>query len=53
VKRHDRVGRMADTLDYSKVALPLARFDPALVDKMHKFCSSRRESSTTSTSSAG
>ena len=43
VKRHDRVGRMADTLEYSKVALPLARFEPALVDEMHKFCSSMLE----------
>ncbi|RAB45524.1 bifunctional isocitrate dehydrogenase kinase/phosphatase, partial [Burkholderia multivorans] len=25
VKRHDRLGRMADTLEYSSVALPLAR----------------------------
>jgi isocitrate dehydrogenase kinase/phosphatase len=43
VKRHDRVGRMADTLEYSKVALPLARFEPELVDEMHKFCSSMLE----------
>jgi len=43
VKRHDRVGRMADTLEYSKVALPLARFEPALIDEMQKFCSSLLE----------
>jgi isocitrate dehydrogenase kinase/phosphatase len=43
VKRHDRVGRMADTLEYSKVALPLARFEPELVEEMHKFCSSMLE----------
>ena len=30
VKLHDRVGRMADTLEYSLVALPLDRFDPNL-----------------------
>jgi isocitrate dehydrogenase kinase/phosphatase len=43
VKRHDRVGRMADTLEYSKVALPLARFEPELVDEMQKFCASMLE----------
>ena len=34
VKMHDRVGRMADTLEYSLVALPLDRFDPALVEEL-------------------
>ena len=34
VKFHDRVGRLADTLEYSHVALPLARFDPALVEEL-------------------
>ncbi len=43
VKRHDRVGRMADTLEYSKVALPLARFEPELIDEMQEFCSSMLE----------
>jgi isocitrate dehydrogenase kinase/phosphatase len=43
VKRHDRVGRMADTLDYSKVALPLARFEPELIDEMQRFCGSLLE----------
>ncbi len=43
VKRHDRVGRMADTLEYSKVALPLARFEPELVDEMQRFCASMLE----------
>jgi isocitrate dehydrogenase kinase/phosphatase len=43
VKRHDRVGRMADTLEYSKVALPLARFEPELVDEMNRFCPSLLE----------
>ena len=43
VKRHDRVGRMADTLEYSKVALPLDRFEPELVDEMRQFCSSLLE----------
>ncbi|MEO5695691.1 MAG: bifunctional isocitrate dehydrogenase kinase/phosphatase [Burkholderiaceae bacterium] len=43
VKRHDRVGRMADTLEYSKVALPLARFEPELLAEMQTFCSSLLE----------
>ena len=30
VKHHDRVGRMADTLEYSDVAFPLARFSEDL-----------------------
>ena len=40
VKLHDRVGRMADTLEYSLVALPLERFDPALVDELKRECAS-------------
>jgi isocitrate dehydrogenase kinase/phosphatase len=40
VKLHDRVGRMADTLEYSLVALPLARFDPALVEELQRECAS-------------
>ncbi|MBN3724939.1 bifunctional isocitrate dehydrogenase kinase/phosphatase [Burkholderia sp. Ac-20379] len=34
VKRHDRLGRMADTLEYSSVALPLARLDDALLREL-------------------
>lgn len=34
VKRHDRVGRMADTLEYADVALPMDRFDPALIEEL-------------------
>ncbi|BCL77065.1 isocitrate dehydrogenase kinase/phosphatase [Jeongeupia sp. HS-3] len=34
VKRHDRVGRMADSLEFSDVALPRERFDPALLDEL-------------------
>jgi len=45
VKRHDRVGRMADTLEYSKVALPLARFEPELLEEMRRFCPSLLETS--------
>ena len=34
VKHHDRVGRMADTLEYSNVAIPLNRIEPALMDEL-------------------
>ena len=34
VKQHDRVGRMADTLEYKDVALPLDRFAPALLEEL-------------------
>jgi isocitrate dehydrogenase kinase/phosphatase len=40
VKLHDRVGRMADTLEYSRVALPLERFDPELVRELQRECAS-------------
>jgi isocitrate dehydrogenase kinase/phosphatase len=40
VKQHDRVGRMADTLEFSNVAFPLARFEDELVDELKKFCPS-------------
>ena len=40
VKLHDRVGRMADTLEYSLVALPLERFEPALVEELRRECGS-------------
>jgi len=36
VKKHDRVGRMADTWEYSQVALPRARFSAALLDELRK-----------------
>jgi len=38
VKLHDRVGRMADTLEYSLVALPLDRFDPELLQELRSEC---------------
>jgi isocitrate dehydrogenase kinase/phosphatase len=34
VKHHDRVGRMADTLEYSDVAFPLARFSEDLLEQL-------------------
>lgn len=43
VKQHDRVGRMADTLEFSNVAFPLARFEPELVAELQKFAPSQLE----------
>jgi isocitrate dehydrogenase kinase/phosphatase len=40
VKQHDRVGRMADTLEYSNVAFPRPRFDAELVAELKHFCPS-------------
>jgi len=40
VKRHDRVGRMADMLEYSDVALPLERFTPELLQELQATCAS-------------
>ena len=36
VKRHDRVGRLADTLEYADVAFPRERFTQALIDELKK-----------------
>ena len=43
VKQHDRVGRMADTLEYSNVAFPLHRFEDELVAELEHFCPSLLE----------
>ena len=40
VKRHDRVGRMADMLEYSNVALPVERFVPELLQELLETCAS-------------
>jgi isocitrate dehydrogenase kinase/phosphatase len=40
VKQHDRVGRMADTLEYSNVAFPRERFDPDLIAELKATCAS-------------
>jgi isocitrate dehydrogenase kinase/phosphatase len=40
VKQHDRVGRMADTLEFSNVAFPRQRFDEALIAELKHFCGS-------------
>ncbi|MBX3191791.1 MAG: bifunctional isocitrate dehydrogenase kinase/phosphatase [Labilithrix sp.] len=36
VKQHDRVGRMADTLEFAHVAFPRARLDPALLAELQR-----------------
>ncbi len=43
VKQHDRVGRMADTLEYSDVALPMNRFTRELIAEIRTFCPSLLE----------
>jgi isocitrate dehydrogenase kinase/phosphatase len=40
VKQHDRVGRMADTLEYSDVAFPRHRFEQELIAELKHFCGS-------------
>ena len=40
VKQHDRVGRMADTLEYSNVAFPRSRFEEELLAELRHFCPS-------------
>jgi isocitrate dehydrogenase kinase/phosphatase len=43
VKQHDRVGRMADTLEFSDVAFPLERFEDELVEEIRRFAPSQLE----------
>ena len=43
VKQHDRVGRMADTQEYSEVAFPRDRFDDELIAEIQKFAPSQLE----------
>ena len=43
VKTHDRVGRMADTLEYTSVAFPRARISDELVAELQHFCPSQIE----------
>ncbi|MFZ5490340.1 MAG: bifunctional isocitrate dehydrogenase kinase/phosphatase [Pseudomonadota bacterium] len=43
VKQHDRVGRMAETLEYSNVAFPRSRFSPELIDEIQIHCPSQLE----------
>jgi isocitrate dehydrogenase kinase/phosphatase len=43
VKTHDRVGRMADTLEYASVAFPRQRISSALMAELQHFCPSQIE----------
>ncbi|MEJ2621950.1 MAG: bifunctional isocitrate dehydrogenase kinase/phosphatase [Candidatus Thiodiazotropha sp.] len=43
VKKHDRIGRMADTLDFAEVALPLDRIEPALLQELQDTIASQLE----------
>ncbi len=43
VKQHDRVGRMADSLEFSNVAFPLNRFTPELLTELEEHCASLLE----------
>jgi len=43
VKHHDRAGRLADTLEYSNVAIPLDRIDPALMKQLEEEAASSIE----------
>ena len=46
VKQHDRVGRMADTLEYSNVGFPRDRFEPELLAEIEKFAPSQLQITT-------
>jgi isocitrate dehydrogenase kinase/phosphatase len=43
VKQHDRVGRMADTLEYSEVGFTRSRFNDELIAELQKFAPSQLE----------
>ena len=43
VKMHDRVGRMADTLEYSYAAFPIARITDELMDELKNKCANSLE----------
>jgi len=43
VKQHDRVGRMADTLEYSEVAFARERFEDSLLEEIRQFAPSQLE----------
>lgn len=43
VKYHDRVGRLADSLEYSDVALPRTRLDPSLLHELERLAPSQVE----------
>jgi isocitrate dehydrogenase kinase/phosphatase len=43
VKQHDRVGRMADSWEYSEAAFPIKRFSPELLDELESEAASSIE----------
>ncbi|WP_084651503.1 bifunctional isocitrate dehydrogenase kinase/phosphatase [Ottowia thiooxydans] len=43
VKHHDRVGRMADTMEFSLLAFPRDRFEDALIAEIEKYAPSQLE----------
>jgi isocitrate dehydrogenase kinase/phosphatase len=43
VKMHDRVGRMADSWEYSQVTLPRARCSAELLEELRNYCASQLE----------
>lgn len=43
VKQVDRVGRLADTLEYSNVSFPLKRFAPDLIEELRQLAASSYE----------
>lgn len=43
VKQIDRVGRMADSLEFSKVALPRYRFSPETLEELRNLCADSLE----------
>jgi len=43
VKQHDRVGRMADTMEFSLIAFPRDRFEDELIAEIEKFALSQIE----------
>jgi isocitrate dehydrogenase kinase/phosphatase len=43
VKKHDRIGRMADTLDFADVALPLSRIEPSLLEELQNTIANQLE----------
>jgi len=43
VKQVDRIGRMADTLEFSNAVLPLNRFDPRVLEELQRLAPSTME----------
>ncbi|MCU7804674.1 MAG: bifunctional isocitrate dehydrogenase kinase/phosphatase [Candidatus Thiodiazotropha sp. (ex Lucinoma annulata)] len=43
VKKHDRIGRMSDTLDFIDVALPIERIEPSLLQELQETIASLLE----------